>query len=335
MSANVLGRTGVVIPSAFLGCGTFGGIGGATELIGRGLDEDAAFAAMDDAVAVGIDVFDTAERYAAGASERTIGDWLRQRPAELTAKVRLATKVAPPSADGDDDSQFDRPYIETKLRTSLDRLGVGGVTFYLSHATDDSTPIESTLEGFEAVRDAGLVGHVGCCNVGAGQLRAALDAAERLGVTGFEWVQNGFSLLSPDDDSEVRSLCRERGLGYTPFSPLAGGVLTGKYRRGEPFPDGTRLSLRPEGYDELLTRAAHDAIDRLRSEAKTRGVSTAALALAWVLQHRDCTAAVIGPSRTAPALAHVAEAMTLSLSPDEHDLLADWFRSIAARPGGD
>src|SRR5439155_19181752 len=132
-------------------------------------------------------------------------------------------------------------------------------------------------------------------------------------------------LLSPDDDSEVRTLCRERSLGYTPFSPLAGGVLTGKYRRGEPFPDGTRLSLRPEGYDELLTRAAHDAIDRLRSEAHTRGVSTAALALPWALQHPHRTAAVIGPSRPPPALPHVAEAITPSPQPDEHHQLAAPF----------
>ncbi len=331
MSTTVLGRTGIVIPSAFLGCGTFGGIGGATALIGRGLDEEAAFAAMDDAVAVGIDVFDTAERYAAGASERMIGEWLRRRPAEITSRVRLATKVAPPSADGDHESKFDRPYIEAKLRTSLERLGVGAVMFYLAHARDDSTPIESTLEGFASVQDAGLVGHVGCCNVDPDQLRDALDAADRLGVAGFGWVQNAFSLLSPDDDSEVRAICRERGLGYTPFSPLAGGVLTGKYRRGEPFPDGTRLSLRPEGYDELLTGAVHDAIDRLRADAEARGVSTAALALAWVMRHPDCVAAVVGPSRTAPALAHVAEAMTLALSPAEHDLLTDWFTSTTAR----
>ncbi len=335
MSTSALGRTGIVVPSAFLGCGTFGGIGGATALIGRGLDEGAALAAMDEAVAVGIDVFDTAERYAAGASERMIGEWLRQRPVELTSRVRLATKVAPPFADGDNESNFDRPYIEAKLRSSLERLGVGSVMFYLSHAPDDSTPIESTLEGFASLQDAGLVGHVGCCNVDPGQLRAALDAADHLGIEGYEWVQNSFSLLSPDDDTEVRAICSERGLGYTPFSPLAGGVLTGKYHRGESFPDGTRLSLRPEGYDELLTPAVHDAIDRLRAESETRQVSTAALALAWVIQHPDCTAAVVGPSRSAPSLAHVTEAMTITLSRAEHDLLTGWFASTTTRPNDD
>lgn len=330
MSTNILGSTGIAVPSAFLGCGTFGGIGGATALVGRGLSDDAAFATMDEAVDLGIDVFDTAERYALGTSERLIGAWLRERPASITSGVRLATKVAPPAADGDDSSRFDRTYIEGKLQTSFERLGVESLTFYLSHSPDDSTPIEATLEGFTAVQEAGRVTHLGCCNVDAAQLRAALDAADRLGIIGFEWVQNGYSLLTPDDDHDVRTICRERGLGYTPFSPLAGGVLTGKYRRAESFPEGTRLALRPEGYDELLTDAVHDALDRLREHAAARGVSSGALALAWVMQHTDCAAAVVGPSRNAPALAHVKEAMALTLSRTEHDQLTAWFATARA-----
>ena len=253
MKSRKLGTTGITVPRAFLGCGTFGGIGGARHLVGRGLNRNAAFAVLDQALALGINVLDTAERYADGESESAIGEWLRQRPRKLTKAVRIATKVAPPTADGVDGTRFNRAYIERKLQTSLDRLGLERVTFYLSHAPDKTTPIEETVEGFAAVIDAGRVGHVGCCNVGAEELIEALDAAERLGVPGFEWVQNGFSLLSPNDDREVRAVCRERGLGYTPFSPLAGGILTGKYARGEPFPEGTRMALRPEAHAEMMT----------------------------------------------------------------------------------
>ena len=117
-------------------------------------------------------------------------------------------------------------------------VGAGTCDLYLSHAPDTTTPIEETVEGFAAVVESGRAAHVGCCNVSAAELTEALDAAERLGVSGFEWVQNSFSLLSPNDGREVRAVCRERSLGYTPFSPLAGGVLSGKYRRGEPFPEG-------------------------------------------------------------------------------------------------
>src|SRR5512143_3470474 len=134
MKNGRLGTSGIAVPRAFLGCGTFGGIGGARHLVGRGLDRKAAFAALDEALALGIDVLDTAERYADGESERTIGEWLRQRPLELTRKVRIATKVAPPAVDGLDGTRFDRAYIERKLQTSLARLGLERVTFYLSHA---------------------------------------------------------------------------------------------------------------------------------------------------------------------------------------------------------
>jgi aryl-alcohol dehydrogenase-like predicted oxidoreductase len=154
-----------------------------------------------------------------------------------------------------------------------------------------------------------------------------LDAAERLGVPGFEWVQNGFSLLSPTADREVRAVCEERGLGYTPFSPLAGGALTGKYQRGESFPEGTRMALRPEGHAELMTDAVHDALDQLRDASAARGVSCGALALAWIIAHQACAAPVVGPSRTAPHLGHVAEALEVELTPEEHAKLTMWFET--------
>lgn len=327
MTSRTLGTTGIEIPRVILGCGTFGGIGGARHLVGHGLDRKAAFSALDEAVALGIDVLDTAERYANGESERTIGEWLRQRPKDVTRSVRIATKVAPPNVDGVDGAPFDRAYIERKLQTSLERLGLERVTFYLSHAPDKTTPIEETVEGFAAPIEAGRVTHVGCCNVGVAELLGALDAAQRLGVPGFEWVQNSFSLLSPNDDREVRAVCRERGLGYTPFSPLAGGVLTGKYRRGEPFPEGTRMALRPEGQGELMTDAMHDALDQLRGAAATRDVSCGALALAWVIAHPECTAPIVGPSRMAPHLGHVAEALELALTAHDHAQFASWFEA--------
>ena len=305
MEGRILGSTGVMVPRAFLGCGTFGGIGGARHLVGRGLDREAAFETMDEALALGIDVFDTAERYANGDSERTIGDWLRHRPSEKTERVRIATKVAPPKVDGIVETPFDRAYIERKLESSLARLGLERVTFYLSHAPDEATPIEDTVEGFAAVIQSGRAAHIGCCNVGAAELIGALDAADRIGVPGFEWVQNSFSLLSPNADREVHAVCRERNLGYTPFSPLAGGILTGKYRRGEPFPEGTRMALRPEEFAELMTESVYDALDRLRDVAAARGVECASSALAWLIAHPACTAPVVGPSRAIPHLAHV------------------------------
>ena len=190
---------------------------------------------------------------------------------------------------------------------------------YMAHALCDTTPVQQPVEAFATVIESGRAERIGCCNVGPGQLLAALEEAERKRLPGFEWVQNSFSLLAPGADREVRAICRERGIGYSPYSPLAGGVLTGKYQRGEPFPSGTRMALRPDG--TALTDATHDALDTLQDVAQARGTSSAAMAMAWNIGHPDCAAPVAGPSRMAPHLGHVAEAVSLTLTDRERDLL--------------
>lgn len=312
-----------------LGCGTFGGIGGATALIGRGLDEAASMATLDEAAALGITMLDTAERYAAGASETLIGRWLAKRPTSVTAPIRITTKIAPAEASGRADP-FGAAFIEPIFTQSLERLGVDQVEWLLTHAPDDTTPIETTLEALEAIRASGRCRHVGGCNLDGRQLREALDAADRLGITGYELVQNGYSLLQPDAEADVRRLCRQHDLAFVAFSPLAGGVLTGKYRRDEPPAAGTRLDLRPEGFDELMTPRVHDAIDALAATAADLGVAPGALALAWLAHRDDVTALITGPGRAAPHLALAAEAKRLELTDDVTHQLTETFRAATS-----
>ena len=314
------------VPPVILGCGTFGGIGGARHLIGHGLDESAAWRTLDEAAALGLTMWDTAERYAHGESESTIGVWLASRPPDLVGQIRIATKVAPASLEGMDGVPFDTDYVQRKLDASLERLGCRRVAMYMAHALCDTTPVQQTVEAFAAVIESGRAERIGCCNVGPGQLLAALEAAARHRLPGFEWVQNSFSLLTPGADREVRAICRERGIGYSPYSPLAGGVLTAKYRRGEPFPSGTRMALRPDGTE--LTDSTYGALDTLRGVAQARGNSSAAVAMAWIIGHPDCAAPVAGPSRTAPHLGHVAEAISLTLTHRERDQLDLAFGSL-------
>lgn len=309
-----------------LGCGTFGGIGGSTELIGRGLDESASLATLDEAAAIGLTMLDTAEQYADGASETMIGRWLSEREAVVTAGVRITTKVAPPDVS-ESDAPFDSKFIEPIFAGSLQRLGVDHVEWLLTHAPDEATPIETTLEALEAIRASGRCRHVGGCNLDIRQLSEALDAADRLGLTGYELVQNGYSLLQPDSEADVRHLCRQHGLAFVAFSPLAGGVLTGKYRRSEPPAPGTRLDLRPEGFDELMTPAVHDAIDALTARGNGLGVPAGALALGWLVHRDDVTALITGPSRSAPHLALAADAVNLQLPGGVVEELTELFRS--------
>jgi len=299
-------------------------------LIGKGLDRDASFAVLDEAASLGITMLDTAERYAAGVSETTIGQWLAERPAATTEDVRITTKVAPGDTSGQDVA-FDGAFIEPAFARSLERLGVDRVDWFLTHAPDDATPIEATLEALEEIRSTGRCDHVGGCNLDAGQLRAAIAAAERLGIGGYELVQNGFSLLQPDDGADVRAICREHGLAFAAFSPLAGGMLTGKYRRDQPPPPDTRLALRPEGYDELLTSAMFDAVDVLIEVAAARDVSPGAVALAWLLHRDDVTAVITGPAMAAPHLRIAAEAIQLELDEEVAAALTERFRVAGAQ----
>ena len=275
-------------------------------------------------------MFDTAERYANGASESMIGRWLAERPPSVTDRVRITTKIAPAWMSGRD-GPFDTTFIHAAVAGSLTRLGVDGVELLMIHGPDDSTPVEDTLVGLESLRAAGQTAHVGACNVDAAQLRAALRAAEGLGVIGFEVIQNGYSLLAVDEDREVQAICAERDLAYTAYSPLAGGVLTGKYHRNLPAPPDTRLALRPDGVDELLTPAVHDAIDRLGAAAADRAVSCGALAMAWVIHHDAVTALISGPARSAPHLGLAAEALRVELTPVQHAEITAWFRNALHR----
>jgi aryl-alcohol dehydrogenase-like predicted oxidoreductase len=152
----------------------------------------------------------------------------------------------------------------------------------------------------------------------------ALWISDRLGLHRFEWVQNGYSLLECGDEAELFPLLADQGLGYTPFSPLAGGWLTGKYHEGAPFPAGSRMTLRPEPYRRLVRGEIFQGLERLRAHAAARGVDMAALALAWVMANPLVTAPILGPRRPAQ-LEPARVALELTLDAEERELIASFF----------
>jgi aryl-alcohol dehydrogenase-like predicted oxidoreductase len=323
MQKQPLGETGISISPVILGCGTFGGIGSLQHLIGRGLDEEASLATMDEAAALGINLFDTAYSYAGGASERIIGRWLAGRSVGRSEDIHLATKVGPVVRGGKEGIDLSPARIAGQFEQSLERLDLDRVEFCLSHAPDPHTPIEATLEGFTALIEEARVGHIGACNVSAQQLEEALLASERLGLPRYEWVQNEYNLCDRRDETDLFSLCREHGLGLTPYSPMAGGLLTGKYRRDEEPGSNTRLALRPEEFRP--TESQFDAIDLLVAEAGRRDTSPGVLALAWVMHHPQVSAPISGPSRAAEHLQIAREALELDLDDSEWQEIAAWF----------
>jgi len=297
MERAYLGATGIRVSRLVLGCGNFGGVGSAPALFGCGETRDQAFELMDAAWDAGITTFDTADAYGGGRSETYIGDWLRTKGPDVRDAVVLSTKTFNPMEEGADRG-LAPARVKRQLESSLHRLGVERVGMYLAHAWDSDVPVAETAGALDEFVAEGKIGAYGLSNVDGPRLREALAAGS------FGWVQNSYSLLDREAEREVLPLCAERRLGFMPHSPLAGGWLTGKYRRDEAPPPGSRMTMRPEPYEHLRADEVFDGLERLAA----RG-DPVTLALAWLLADPRVTAVVIGPRRPEhlePALAALA-----------------------------
>src|SRR5918994_722125 len=310
MERRRLGGTEVEGSRIILGCGNFGGVGSAPGFFGQGESEEEAFLIMDGAWELGIDTFDTADAYGGGRSETFIGNWIRNRG----HRPQITTKTYNPMNAGEDHG-LSHARVMRQIESSLRRLGVEQVDLYLAHEFDPDTPLEETVATFEGLVERGVTRTYGVSNVDGNQLRSVLSIG-RPAV-----VQNSYSLLDRADEREVLPLCAEFDVGYTPFGPLAGGWLTGKYRRGEPLPPGSRMTLRPEPYEHLRTDRTFDALERFAQEAGRRDTDAATLAIAWLLAQPHVTAVIVGPRRP-EHLEPAARALDLRLAQAEAGELA-------------
>ena len=312
MERRQLGN-GVHVSRIILGCGNFGGVGSAPEFFGQGESDEQALELMDGAWELGITTFDTADAYGGGRSERVIGKWISSRE----NRPEIATKTFNPMEAGADHG-LARKRVTRQLESSLDRLGVTHVDVYLAHAFDPETPLEETIGTFGSLEQLGLIKAWGVSNFDAVALRSLLELARPV------LVQNSYSLLERGDEAEVLALCKEFDVSYTPFGPLAGGLLSGKYRSGEQPPPGSRLGTRPEPYDHLLGDQTFAGLERFAAAAAERGVSPATLAIAWLLAQPAVTAVVVGPRRVEQLEPAVA-ALDVRLSREDAEQIAALF----------
>jgi aryl-alcohol dehydrogenase-like predicted oxidoreductase len=330
MEYRSLGSTGLQVSRIALGCGNFGGIGSAPEFYGRGESDDEAFAIMDAAYELGINVFDTADAYGGGRSESAIGKWLAQKGSAVRDQVLLSTKAFNPVGDGPNDRGLSRRALVRQVDASLGRLGAERIDLFLIHEPDPVTPLEETLATLHDLRSAGKLLYIGASNIEAWRLARALWISDIRGYARFEWVQSSYSLLDRSVEAEVLPLCADAGLGFSPFSPLAGGWLTGKYRRGEAAPPGSRMTLRSEPYEHLQRDVVFDSLERLEQMAGERGVGMATLALAWLLASPLVNPIVVGPRRP-EHLEPARAALELTLGGNDIDELSALFpRSLGA-----
>jgi aryl-alcohol dehydrogenase-like predicted oxidoreductase len=270
---------------------------------------------------MGINFFDTADAYGGGRSETTIGHWLKTKGARVRDQLLLSSKVFNRVGDGPNDWGLSRRHILRQVEASLTHLGTDHLDMYLTHEPDPTTPLDETLRALDNVIRQGKVRYSGASNMPAWLLTKALWQSDKHHLHRFEWVQNSYSLLERGDEQELLPLCADQQLGYTPFSPLGGGWLTGKYRAGETFPTGSRMTLRPEPYQKFVNEQMFRRLDTLQQYAVERSTDVATLSLAWVMSHPLVTAPIIGPRRPEHLLP-AARALELSLSNAERETIA-------------
>lgn len=300
-----LGRSGLRLSAVGLGSWlTFG----------RSVDRELSIRVIRWAYEQGVNFFDTANVYHRGVAEEIVGEALRVFPRESYV---VATKVFFPMGEGPNDRGLSRKHILEQCHASLRRLGVEYVDLYQCHRYDPDTPLEETLRALDDLVRQGKVLYVGVSQWSALQISDALHLARRLGLDPIVSNQPLYNLLQREMEADVMPLCAREGVGLVVFSPLAQGVLTGKYRPGAPPPPGTRAA-DPEAspfMSRVLTADALARAERLAGLARQAGLTPAQLAIAWVLRRPEVTSAIVGASRP-EQLSETVAAAGVRLDPD-------------------
>ncbi|HEV2782724.1 MAG TPA: aldo/keto reductase [Actinophytocola sp.] len=314
MEYRQLGRSGLRVSVLTMGTMTFGGRGVFAKVGGTGVDE--ATRLVDRALDAGVNLVDTANVYSGGLAEEILGQVMKGR----WNRALVATKARMPMGDGPNDAGLSRQHLIAECEASLRRLGTDHIDLYQVHEWDGRTPLEETLSALDDLVHAGKVRYVGCSNYAGWQVMKALGTAERLGTTRFVAQQIHYSPQAREAEYELIPIAVDQGLGVLVWSPLAGGLLSGKYRRGQQPPEGARHLTdwnEPPVRDE---DKLYDLVDVLVEIAEAHGVSPARVTLAWLLGRPAVTSLVIG-ARTDEQLADNLAAADLTLTEAERTRL--------------
>ena len=312
MRYRPLGRTGQFVSEICLGTMTFHGGSGIWRAIGT-VEQSGATALIERALAAGVNFIDTADVYAEGQSEVMLGQALRDLKVPRE-DVIVATKVRGRTGQGANSVGLSRGHIMDQIAGSLKRLGLDYVDLYQIHGFDPVTPIEETLRALDDCVSRGLVRTIGCSNLAAWQIMKALGISERRGFARFETVQAYYTIAGRDLEREVVPLVEDQGLGIMVWSPLAGGLLTGKFDRDGKGPEGTRRAV--FDFPPVDKDRAFAIVDAMRPIAQAHGVSVARVALAWLLQRKGVMSVIVG-AKTVEQLDDNLAAVALTLTPDE------------------
>ena len=328
MRNKPLGRTGLFVSELCLGTMTFGGGAGMWDMIGA-LQQADAQRLIGQAIDAGINFIDTADVYAGGLSEQITGQALKNLKVPRD-NVVVATKVFGETAPGPNARGASRGHILDSVKASLKRLQLDHIDLYQIHGFDPATPIEETVRALDLLVRQGHVRYVGVSNWAAWQIVKALGVAERLGLSRFESLQAYYTVAGRDLERELIPMLASEGVGLMVWSPLAGGLLSGKFGRDRKAEDGSRRS--KFDFPPVDRDRAFDCIDAMRPIAQAHSVSVAQIALAWLLHQPQVTSVIVGAKRP-DQLADNLAATQVALSADELRALDEVSRLPAEYPG--
>lgn len=301
METRRLGGDGPIVSVVGLGCNNFG----------MRIDKDAAAAVVHAALDAGITHFDTAEMYGGGRSEEFLGAALGTRRDEVV----IATKFLPRAHDAEYTPGALAARIREAIEGSLQRLGTDRIDLYYQHYPDPVVPVDEALEVLDELVRAGKVLHIASSNVDAAKIATAADVATTHDWTSFCATQTEWSLLARDSEAEVIPAARAAGIGVVPYFPLASGLLTGKYRRGEAFPEGSRLAA-SDRWARVATEENFDKVETLTAYAEAHDFTLTELAIGWLLAQTGVASVIAGATRPEQIAANVAAAVRI-LSPEQ------------------
>ena len=329
MQTRSLGRSGLQVPELCLGTMTFG----------LQTNEQVSCEILDRALDRGLDFLDTADVYPLGGkledvgrTEEILGRWMEARGNR--DRILLATKCRGRMGPGSNDEGLSRQHILRAVDESLRRLRTDWLDLYQTHFFDPNTPIDETLRALDDLVRSGKVRYIGCSNYPAWRLGEALAAGERLGVARYESVQPRYNLLYREIETELLPLCAAQGLGVLVYNPLAGGLLAGKYRRGEEPSQGSRFTLGTAAkiYQWRYWQPAQfEAVEALNKLAEERGMNLVSVSIAWVLEQPGISSVIIGASRPDQLDASFA-ALELKLDDDLREACDAVWWQLPRRP---
>ncbi len=303
MKQRSLGTSGLQVSLVGLGCNNFGGR----------IDLEASRKVAHKALDLGITLFDTADIYGErGGSETILGQVLGDRRGDIV----LATKFGMPMDEAGVAKSASRRYILSAVEASLQRLRTDWIDLYQLHTPDPLTPIEETLRALEDLIRHGKVRYIGCSNLPAWQVVEALWTSRHLGFNAFVTCQDEYSLLVRDPERDLLPAMRAYGLGLLPYFPLACGLLSGKYKRNAPLPEGARLTATQRLADRYLTEANWQVVERLEDFCATRGRSLLELAVSWLAARPTVCSVIAGATRPEQVEQNV-RAVDWALTPEE------------------